>query len=819
MCHLCKDTFSRSDILKRHFQKCSIRRGNPTGANHLAHQRRNTGGGGRLSISQQDGPIGLAGLSDIASTPTFNSSLVGTSPTVAGEMSARSSRANSLISPSTMSHRNSLAGLGIVSASGVGNGDPLSTSAGYQPPINAYALQNSTNGAQLPSAFPFSQSQLNGTMFNNHNPQQQQQSPMSFLGQPSSRFDNSQNNNPHNPAEASSNVPEADWSGMFTQGGRAGFMESQPANASSQVGTQLGRELDVKSSYPSQLGGDAFLGSVSSHANAAQVEGRNGESENMQLSAHDSLYAKVDDLKSHCFPSGPEAIRGDVSAELMWDCLEPETIRHLHEQSYSYQAHWPILHVPTFDVAQANNNLIMVLLCLGAIYSPDPKYHVQTVRHMMEFTKTTVYRTASVLSRAATGSAQGLTASQSDVEEIQALSMLQTIFTWHGNPAQRQAARADFVMLTRTIKVFDLQQTAPDGHYAHSTLHSIKTLSANQLESFKWDWHVWLEQEKRNRLMYQVWLMDTAMVLFFNTSPQFDSANLKLMMPSDDAVWEATTSESCADALGLNGPAAQTQNLNGTRQPIQPTLHDALRALFESSAPLQTGATNIFAKFLLIHALIVRVISCQMALLRSEGHVQGYSIGLNGSTPATPLSQNDWLEQNTGRTDSLSANNSGNVTPTEPPTTSRAPSVNMIQHEKARLEQALNKWKASWDLDMQIQFPRSEFQPKRFGFSRDSVHFYYIARSFLQSSNLSEFAMPADMRFRRVMGLLKRVKTMIADDHGNQGPRDVIGSVGDIDDHYGLDNLTLDMTLLFARDERMPESPLTISTISGPHGT
>lgn len=37
MCVLCKDTFSRSDILKRHFQKCSIRRGNPTGATHLSH--------------------------------------------------------------------------------------------------------------------------------------------------------------------------------------------------------------------------------------------------------------------------------------------------------------------------------------------------------------------------------------------------------------------------------------------------------------------------------------------------------------------------------------------------------------------------------------------------------------------------------------------------------------------------------------------------------------------------------------------------------------------------------------------------------------
>ncbi|KAL5351014.1 hypothetical protein ACLOAV_004588 [Pseudogymnoascus australis] len=41
LCVLCRDTFSRSDILKRHFQKCSIRRGNPTGASHLSHVKKN----------------------------------------------------------------------------------------------------------------------------------------------------------------------------------------------------------------------------------------------------------------------------------------------------------------------------------------------------------------------------------------------------------------------------------------------------------------------------------------------------------------------------------------------------------------------------------------------------------------------------------------------------------------------------------------------------------------------------------------------------------------------------------------------------------
>ncbi|KAF2806453.1 uncharacterized protein BDZ99DRAFT_95248 [Mytilinidion resinicola] len=38
-CHLCKDTFPRSDVLRRHFQKCTIRRGNPAGQNYLANSQ------------------------------------------------------------------------------------------------------------------------------------------------------------------------------------------------------------------------------------------------------------------------------------------------------------------------------------------------------------------------------------------------------------------------------------------------------------------------------------------------------------------------------------------------------------------------------------------------------------------------------------------------------------------------------------------------------------------------------------------------------------------------------------------------------------
>ena len=73
MCILCKDTFSRSDILKRHFQKCSLRRGNPTGATHLSHSHahlKKSQNGARKSVGDSiDTITSQRPLSDIS--PTF----------------------------------------------------------------------------------------------------------------------------------------------------------------------------------------------------------------------------------------------------------------------------------------------------------------------------------------------------------------------------------------------------------------------------------------------------------------------------------------------------------------------------------------------------------------------------------------------------------------------------------------------------------------------------------------------------------------------------------------------------------------------------
>jgi hypothetical protein len=78
MCVLCRDTFSRSDILKRHFQKCSIRRGNPSGATHLshaqAHLKKSHPGPHKStnSMSNENDLMGVNGMGGLSNDPAMH---------------------------------------------------------------------------------------------------------------------------------------------------------------------------------------------------------------------------------------------------------------------------------------------------------------------------------------------------------------------------------------------------------------------------------------------------------------------------------------------------------------------------------------------------------------------------------------------------------------------------------------------------------------------------------------------------------------------------------------------------------------------------
>lgn len=497
----------------------------------------------------------------------------------------------------------------------------------------------------------------------------------------------------------------------------------------------------------------------------------------------DGLLGKVESLLQFCFPNGPDVSIDDPATDLAQAFLTTDGIRHLAECYMSFHDHWPMLHTPTFKIAQADNSLMMAVLCIGAIYSP--RLDADQTRILMDFVKTTVHRNCSIYTRYLAGQVQGLGLQSWEIEEFQALIIVQCMFTWHGDPQQRQAARSEFPLLVRLAQAMKLCESAPPGHYAYSKHHGIQDEHRSVADSSDWNWYSWLEQEKRNRALFLLFLGDAVLTMYFNCTPQFDPFQIRLSLPADDAAWDAKHSQACASALGLFGASEQSQNVTGTKRASQPRMREVMRGLLDPAAIFQPRATNIYSKFILVHALVARITACQRALAQPESHSQAFTSMLDHGSPRTPLAQHDWLEQRPG-SGSLSASSSGVATPTQ----GVGPQNIALQQERKRLMYALDKWKRCWDADLEMQYPPAQTRLRRFGFSRDGVHFFYLGRSFLQSMRAADWSAPADLRFQQVMTLLRRIKSFVVGE--NDGGAHDIGSVSDIDELYGRDTLTLD---------------------------
>ncbi|KAI9833537.1 MAG: hypothetical protein M1826_007151 [Phylliscum demangeonii] len=346
-----------------------------------------------------------------------------------------------------------------------------------------------------------------------------------------------------------------------------------------------------------------------------------------------------------------------------------------------------------------------------------------------------------------------------------------------------------------------------------------------------WNWHSWVAQEKRSRVAYGVWLIDSALAIYFNCRPQLELDEVRLPLPADDAAWDAHNAEECASTLGLCGVDAQKlKNTTGSRRARQFEMHAALTALLDPKQDLPRGSTNMYSKFILSHALHVQIWHArrQLGQMSGAGPVsRGNETALRAGMPTCNIG---WYSADIDQ----------------------APSSWACRHSTGPhqllevTKHALEKWKQAWDEDIGIQYPASHFRSaasSRFGFCRDGIHFYWLARAFLcpppppkagrngvevahqhNSDNALWLAEP-DTRLRQVFALLQKVKRWVVAsavanmaststdarwkqvsdrDVGAAGPaagsghRHVdVGSVADIDERYGMDELTLDMKLLF----------------------
>lgn len=424
----------------------------------------------------------------------------------------------------------------------------------------------------------------------------------------------------------------------------------------------------------------------------------------------------------------------------------------------------------------------------------------------MEFAKVAIERNSPIYSTVlrdstgSNGSENGtFGSSNSEIEQITAIFMMQVLFTWHGTPIQREKARQQFNLIVALARKAGLTQ--PKMSPPFSALHQ-PNVAVEHFNAASFDWRTWVDQEKRSRLMYTIFLLDAAMTVYFNTPPQLEMFEIRVPLPADDAAWEASSCTECAEALGLHGPTlARDRNPSGSRRAKQPEMHSALKALMHSVYDLQPGTTNIYSKFVLVHALHIQLWTAQRQQSQETSQFNGQSLAFSSSAGSTPLGQNDWVTRGVDPAGSgaLSANTSGRATPVE--TGAQSPMTHQLLKVTSN---AFEKWKKAWDDDMIVQYPPSSTSGRRFGFCRDAVHFYWLAKLLMKGG--LDWQMAPDQRFSYIISHLKQVRAYVVSDSARRGEE--LGSVNDIDKDYGVKDLTLDMAKLFKPINSTNNSPV-----------
>lgn len=693
MCVLCRDTFSRSDILKRHFQKCSIRRGNPTGVSHLSHPQAHV-----KKNAQAQKAAGLGNEADLNQLNGLNSMAQDGMSHPFGMVPVQDGMNNMSHDQNQMSRSSSIGRLDN------GNGPDRRAMAPNMSAPQPYG-DNGVSGQHMPS----------------------------YSMPPG------QNGMPMYGGQQSNQQSGLDWSQMFQQGAHNPQNTfSSPPNLG-QTQTVIKTEPDSTESRPTGV--------------------RHGETSpelywGIPTDIHNPFHQLSEKILIF-FSSSAQAVSPRI-ARLRF-CLSPDNIKDFLDKYTHFHVHTPVLHAPTFNAVENYTGLIAAMCCIGACYSD--RVESSEVREMMDYLWFAIEHDCKIMSFNDLSEPRHHPATRSETEHLEAGLLTGILTLWNGTLEQRERARKTiFPMLAIQVERLQLLSISRDSSL-FSQLHQ-PGFDPNTYDPQGFDWEAWIEQERRVRLVLGIFLGDVAMGLYFNMDKRIDPFRLSLPLPCDDAAWDAKSPHDCLSALGLHGPdIALELNPHGTRRAGQPPLNWALETLLHSSTQIQPGSTNLYGKFVLVHGILALIRVSQLG--GKTKHSEG-------------ASYNNWATSVNG-------------------------SVREIDHQDLIAEStALDKFKYNWDVDMALQFPRvkaAAINPKRYGFSRDGIHFYWLAKYMLKYTTYADLQLPPDARFIQAIQLLRSVRIWVMTDGASRGEE--LGSIGEIDENFGTMDLTLDMTKLF----------------------
>lgn len=281
--------------------------------------------------------------------------------------------------------------------------------------------------------------------------------------------------------------------------------------------------------------------------------------------------------------------------------FSPENTKDFLDQYPRFQDHIPLMHPSTFRIMESHLGLAASMCCIGACYST--RVELPDVQQMMDALWTAMERDCRVMSDDSLQDADVAEATESNIEELQAVLLTTVLHVCNGTSQQRQRALRLLPLMAAQARRLNLLGLSGDPavfsplHQPNSQMHS------NLSDDF--DWRTWIGQESRLRLMHALFALDTVWSVFWNGDAQYGPYELHLPLPCDDIAWDAKDRHLCASALDLQGAdVTKAHNPLGTGLVEQPLLHLALKALVDPSTTLKSGCTNRHGKSILATALL-----------------------------------------------------------------------------------------------------------------------------------------------------------------------------------------------------------------------
>ncbi|VUC29960.1 unnamed protein product [Clonostachys rosea] len=225
----------------------------------------------------------------------------------------------------------------------------------------------------------------------------------------------------------------------------------------------------------------------------------------------------------------------------------------------NYNAHFFLLHQPTFSVQDAPPLLLVALLTLGATLSPDEE-HYQVAEKIHQNLRWLIFNSPSFQVPA-------------PLWVIQALLMVQA-----------------YEKMFSTRKLHEMSHIF---HYSVITLmrrgscYSEEPEDPGEISSLEKTWYRWVKRELSYRAAFFAFIMDAQHSSIFGHTAALSLNDIQLPLPCADALW--------------NAPTASMWNRERSRVQSSPLFLPALRALLSRHPIPHTYSP--FARFVLLHGL------------------------------------------------------------------------------------------------------------------------------------------------------------------------------------------------------------------------